>query len=262
MDATQQHPDPSLDRRRAASVSGPTHLAQHEQLPTVQTTPIMFKKWEEESFGESSSERVTKKPQGKLIPTPCLYILEERKMPASETTSPQNKNLKKFLAPSVPLPKEKYSLEPDMVFGWKPKFTNGAPIPLKYTDNALDELLSEYYSNPDWFRNHKQMKVVYHGFRPCDSFRMHKRFQGPLTYAFRNATSLFERYEYLQKGSEKDELSTIRPYSGMYAKATTEELHFDSAFEGGNLDTAIKMGEKEYNLYMRSDSNTKGHTSW
>ena len=39
-------------------------------------------------------------------------------------------------------------------------------------------------------------------------------------------------------------------------------LTFDSTFEGGNLDAVMKVGEKEYELLMRVDSNTRGHLSW
>lgn len=37
---------------------------------------------------------------------------------------------------------------------------------------------------------------------------------------------------------------------------------FDSNFEGGNLDTVVKVGECEYDLFMRIDSNTRGHLQW
>jgi len=34
------------------------------------------------------------------------------------------------------------------------------------------------------------------------------------------------------------------------------EILFDSSFESGNLDCAIKINDYEYDLYLRSDSNT------
>ena len=37
---------------------------------------------------------------------------------------------------------------------------------------------------------------------------------------------------------------------------------FDSFFESGNLDIVIKPKNLEYNLYMRVDTNTKGHHQW
>lgn len=39
-------------------------------------------------------------------------------------------------------------------------------------------------------------------------------------------------------------------------------LKFDSNFEGGNLDMVFSPVEKEYNLYMRVDTNTKGNHQW
>jgi hypothetical protein len=40
------------------------------------------------------------------------------------------------------------------------------------------------------------------------------------------------------------------------------ELHFNSNFENGNLDMVVKTGEKEYDLFLRVDSNTRGHCNW
>ena len=39
-------------------------------------------------------------------------------------------------------------------------------------------------------------------------------------------------------------------------------IKFNSTFESGNLDVVVKSSESEYDLYMRVDGNTKGHTSW
>ena len=39
-------------------------------------------------------------------------------------------------------------------------------------------------------------------------------------------------------------------------------ITFDASFEGGNLDLVIQTGENEFDLYMRIDTNTKGHNSW
>lgn len=40
---------------------------------------------------------------------------------------------------------------------------------------------------------------------------------------------------------------------------TNSELVFDSNFESGNLDMVTKPKQWEYDLYMRVDSNTRGH---
>ena len=37
---------------------------------------------------------------------------------------------------------------------------------------------------------------------------------------------------------------------------------FDSFFESGNLDIVTQPEEFEYNLFMRVDTNTRGHHQW
>jgi cytosolic carboxypeptidase protein 2/3 len=55
----------------------------------------------------------------------------------------------------------------------------------------------------------------------------------------------------------------VRQFVGMNPKLNlTDELVFDSNFESGNLDMVIKRSENEYNLYMRVDTNTRGHHQW
>lgn len=39
-------------------------------------------------------------------------------------------------------------------------------------------------------------------------------------------------------------------------------LVFESRFESGNLNLAIKMADDEYNLLLQNDINTNGHTQW
>lgn len=41
-----------------------------------------------------------------------------------------------------------------------------------------------------------------------------------------------------------------------------EILEFDSMFESGNLDRVIMVSPTEYDLYMRPDTNTRGHHQW
>ena len=40
------------------------------------------------------------------------------------------------------------------------------------------------------------------------------------------------------------------------------DVIFDSCFESGNLDLAIKIKENEYDLYLRVDSNSRGYQNW
>lgn len=39
-------------------------------------------------------------------------------------------------------------------------------------------------------------------------------------------------------------------------------LKFDAMFESGNLDRVVMVSPKEYDLYMRPDTNTRGHHQW
>lgn len=47
---------------------------------------------------------------------------------------------------------------------------------------------------------------------------------------------------------------------------THNELKFDSNFESGNLDLVIRTFEESYshsyNLFLRPDTNTRGHMQW
>ena len=36
-------------------------------------------------------------------------------------------------------------------------------------------------------------------------------------------------------------------------------LQFDAMFESGNLDRVVMVSPLEYDLYMRPDTNTRGH---
>lgn len=40
------------------------------------------------------------------------------------------------------------------------------------------------------------------------------------------------------------------------------DLNFDSLFESGNLDCAVKVAPFEYDLFIQVDTNTKGHLQW
>lgn len=57
----------------------------------------------------------------------------------------------------------------------------------------------------------------------------------------------------------RDNLERIR---GMAKNLPNNTLTFDSFFEEGNLDYAIKVKESEYDLFIRTDSNARGHHQW
>jgi hypothetical protein len=39
-------------------------------------------------------------------------------------------------------------------------------------------------------------------------------------------------------------------------------LRFNSDFECGNLDAVVQTSSTEFDLFMRVDTNTRGHTNW
>lgn len=45
-------------------------------------------------------------------------------------------------------------------------------------------------------------------------------------------------------------------------KENENTLVFESRFESGNLNLAVKVSDCEYNLLMQNDVNTRGHTQW
>jgi len=52
------------------------------------------------------------------------------------------------------------------------------------------------------------------------------------------------------------------PFYYMPYSTDDETLIFESRFESGNLDLAIKISNSEYNLVLQNDSLTKGNTQW
>ena len=51
------------------------------------------------------------------------------------------------------------------------------------------------------------------------------------------------------------------PFVGMNPKMPNkdDQLIFNSAFESGNLDMVLQTKPMTYDLYMRVDTNTRGH---
>lgn len=59
-----------------------------------------------------------------------------------------------------------------------------------------------------------------------------------------------------------DQLFSSRNGLPQAAKCESGFLKFNSDFEGGNLDVAIQRSANEFDLFMRVDTNTRGHTNW
>lgn len=48
----------------------------------------------------------------------------------------------------------------------------------------------------------------------------------------------------------------------MNPSQTDSDIQFDSNFESGNLDEVVQLSKTEFDLYMRVDTNTRGHLQW
>lgn len=57
------------------------------------------------------------------------------------------------------------------------------------------------------------------------------------------------------------DMGAVKPY---YTRTGVEDrtLVFESRFESGNLFSAIKLSDTNYNLVVQNDVNTSGHTQW
>lgn len=56
-------------------------------------------------------------------------------------------------------------------------------------------------------------------------------------------------------------ISQLKPYYTLINKNDTTLL-FESRFESGNLRRAVQIYENEYDLILKFDVNTRGHTQW
>lgn len=147
---------------------------------------------------------------------------------------------------AVPLVTKEYSMAPDMLFGWRPKNMGvGSPIPLDFTLGEAPVCKNTATG--------EEFPTIYHGYRPKDSLVMHKAYSGSQRYPFQFSPT----YEGVSMGGKQDS----RDFEGM-GPYTTEDLTFDSCFESGNLDRVVKIKADEYDLYMRTDANTRGHNQW
>ncbi len=60
---------------------------------------------------------------------------------------------------------------------------------------------------------------------------------------------------------KEDTPSPINPHLACLLDPQSS-LNFSSDFESGNLDLAVRVKPNEYDCFIRSDTNTKGHTNW
>lgn len=61
------------------------------------------------------------------------------------------------------------------------------------------------------------------------------------------------------KNSHLIDMNSVTPYYKL-ASPSDPTLIFESWFESGNLFSALKVSDEEYNLLLSNDVNTSGHT--
>lgn len=101
---------------------------------------------------------------------------------------------------------------------------------------------------------------------------MHKMFVRPAesTYEFAfpnffgigSAKEFYDSFFADEYDGEKPAKEEMREFTGMAPDVEWDELRFNSNFENGNLDMVVKTGENTYDLFLRADTNTKGHFGW
>lgn len=171
-----------------------------------------------------------------------IYLNEVRSRSSSSSPMKVPESVKAEVIPCIPLAHSGISLEPDMLFGWRPKnLLNGGPIPLSFTAEIIPS-----------------KNCIFYGYRPEDSLEFHEDFSSPKTYTYYINPTVKQVFKVIKKTSAKRD---CRPFVNM--KPDIEEsLKFDSKFESGNLDKVCKVKEDEYDLYIRNDSNTYGKNQW
>jgi hypothetical protein len=87
-------------------------------------------------------------------------------------------------------------------------------------------------------------------------------FSFPKFYGLASAKAFYDSVFEDMLGGEAPRRDEMREFIGMSPDLDWNELHFNSNFENGNLDMVVKTGEKEYDLFLRVDTNTKGHCNW
>ncbi|CAD8070828.1 unnamed protein product [Paramecium sonneborni] len=142
------------------------------------------------------------------------------------------------LPKAITLTDHSFSLENDMLLGWAPKLDYSKLLTLNFTNPLNDSIIAHAQLNN---------QLLYLGFRPQDTGQLHKQYSNTSTYPFKSIKIL----------QRKPQL----PFLGMNPNLNSR-IQFNSTFESGNLDLVVKNSQNQYDLYMRVDSNTKGHTSW
>lgn len=152
-----------------------------------------------------------------------------------------------------PLVEGSYFLEPEELFGMKFALMHeGWPIPIKFWTSF------PVVEHPVPGKKHQ---IVFTGYRPVDTYVLHKYFASLRVYGYnvdpgKAQVSAMTSQMNVNKNPEK------RPFVGNRPGLGNQVLQFESKFENGNLDRVVMISDKEYDIYIRSDTNAKKKFSW
>jgi len=111
-----------------------------------------------------------------------------------------------------------------MILGWKPKLPS-CPLPLSYSNPYVDCLL-KHLPNDDRF------KVVFLGPRYVNSVQLNQQYDYTWKYRIRYS---------LNVAIVKEAVRSIGVNNNRNINLEKGEYNFDSSFESGNLDMAIRV---------------------
>jgi hypothetical protein len=142
---------------------------------------------------------------------------------------------------------QSYPLEPDMIFGWRPKLPL-SPVPLSYRNNYVDWLVQQVNTT------NSKLRLVYLGGRPSNSVKINQQYD----YQWKSRS----KYN-LNVAVLRDKIETVGCSSNRrIVRPVVCNYQFNSSFEGGNLDAVVAVATDEFDCFIRSDSNTQGHCNW
>jgi hypothetical protein len=87
-------------------------------------------------------------------------------------------------------------------------------------------------------------------------------FEFPKFHGLANAKEFYDSFFADEFDGEKPIRDEWREFKGMAPDIERDELRFNSNFENGNLDMVVRTADNTYDLFLRADTNTKGHFGW
>lgn len=140
-----------------------------------------------------------------------------------------------------------------MITGWMPKLPS-CPIPLTYQNALVQAVILKIETDPRY-------QIIYRGSRNINSVHLHKKNGYRWKYREKYEVKVNAIAEAVEKVGKED-TPIDSPTNPHHSCPLQNGINFDSDFESGNLDVAIKVKPNEYDCFIRSDTNTKGHTNW